>query len=200
MPRIRSALPEGSVSIEQIVSYNFQRAREERGWTQVEVSDRLIPLLGYELRQAGVSTIETCGRGNRRRAFAANELLAFAQCFDLPLGWWFIPSPEWAGRPCDPSNVRLLDVVVGSDNGWAALVKALAEFTTALELTGQPAPWAAALTSVDSARRSELQESLLLELSPSLDRQIHALATLVAQLEATTLVAALRAAPRPTGD
>ena len=111
MPRIRSALPEGSVSIEQIVSYNFQRAREERGWTQVEVSDRLIPLLGYELRQAGVSTIETCGRGNRRRAFAANELLAFAQCFDLPLGWWFIPPPEWAGRPCDPSNLRLLDVV-----------------------------------------------------------------------------------------
>ncbi len=200
MPRIRVALPEGTMSIEQIVSHNFQRAREERGWNQKEVSDRLIPLLGYELRQTGVSRIEKCGYGDHRRAFAANELLAFSQCFDLPLGWWFIPPPQWAGRPCEPTTERLLDVVVGSDNGWAELVKALAEFTTALELTGLPAPWATALTTVDSARRAELQHSLLISLAPDLDRQIHELATLVAQLEATTLVAALRAAPRPTGD
>lgn len=132
--------------------------------------------------------------------FVANELLAFSQCFDLPLGWWFIPPPQWAGP-----TLRTHHRTPPRRRGWqrqrvGGTGQSTSRANHRAELTGLPAPWATALTTVDSARRAELQHSLLISLAPDLDRQIHELATRVAQLEATTPAAALRAAPRPTGD
>jgi transcriptional regulator with XRE-family HTH domain len=74
----------------EVVAYNFKRARELRGWTQDEVADRLAPFLGVRLPQASISGIER-GYMGRRREFDAQELLAFACCFDLPIVWFFIP-------------------------------------------------------------------------------------------------------------
>jgi transcriptional regulator with XRE-family HTH domain len=85
---------EGSseADLNEVVAYNFKRAREMYGWTQDEVADRLAPYLGVRLPQASISGIERGYRG-RRRELDAQELLAFACCFDVPLVWFFIPPP-----------------------------------------------------------------------------------------------------------
>ena len=44
--------------LNEIVAYNFRRARELRGWTQQETAQRLERFVGVRLRQAGVSAIE----------------------------------------------------------------------------------------------------------------------------------------------
>jgi transcriptional regulator with XRE-family HTH domain len=82
------------VNLNEIVAYNFRRARELRGWTQEEAAVRLEPFLGTRLRQAAVSSIEGAFAGERRREFDAQELLAFACGFDLPLIWFLLPPPE----------------------------------------------------------------------------------------------------------
>ena len=50
------------------------------------------PFLGVRLPQASISGIER-GYMGRHREFDAQELLAFACCFDVPLIWFFIPPP-----------------------------------------------------------------------------------------------------------
>ena len=79
--------------LNEIVAYNFRRARELRGWTQQETAERLERFVGVRLRQAGVSAIEAAYGGERRREFDAQEILAFACGFDLPLVWFFLPPP-----------------------------------------------------------------------------------------------------------
>ena len=74
----------------EVVAYNFKRARDLYGWTQDEVAERLAPFLGVRLPQASISGIER-GYMGRRREFDAQELLAFVCCFDLPIIWFFIP-------------------------------------------------------------------------------------------------------------
>jgi transcriptional regulator with XRE-family HTH domain len=82
------------VNLNEIVAYNFRRARELRGLTQEEAAVRLEPFLGVRLRQAAVSSIEGAFGGERRREFDAQELLAFACGFDLPMIWFLLPPPE----------------------------------------------------------------------------------------------------------
>ena len=82
------------VNLNEIVAYNFRRARELRGLTQDEAADRLAPFLGVRLKQAAISGIEGAYGGAKRREFDAQELLAFACGFDLPILWFLIPPPE----------------------------------------------------------------------------------------------------------
>jgi hypothetical protein len=85
--------PPPEVDLNQVVAYNIRAARELRGWTQDEVSERLEPYLGQRLTQAGVSAIERAWDGDRRREFDAHELLIFAMVFDLPILWFLLPPP-----------------------------------------------------------------------------------------------------------
>lgn len=84
---------ENTADLNEIVAYNFKRARERAGLTQDEVADQLVPFLGQRLTQASISGIER-GYGIRRREFDAQEILAFSCCFDLPLVWFFLPPPD----------------------------------------------------------------------------------------------------------
>lgn len=84
----------GVADANEIVAYNFRRARELRGWTQEFTAERLSPVLGQRLRQASVSAIEGAYGGERRREFDAQEILAFAVGFDVPLVWFFLPPPD----------------------------------------------------------------------------------------------------------
>lgn len=80
----------------QLVAYNFRRARELRGLTQLEAADVLAPILGVLWSQASVSDVEQAGRPNPRRPreFDVEELSAFSRAFDLPIGWFFLPPEE----------------------------------------------------------------------------------------------------------
>jgi transcriptional regulator with XRE-family HTH domain len=83
----------GQADLNEVVAYNFRAARELRGWTQEETAEALGPLLGQRLPQASISAIERAYEGDRRREFDAQEILAFALAFDLPLIWFFLPPP-----------------------------------------------------------------------------------------------------------
>jgi transcriptional regulator with XRE-family HTH domain len=83
-----------TANLNEIVAYNFRRARELRGLTQDEAARALEPFLGQRLPQASVSAIERAFGGDRRREFDAQEILAFACAFDLPMLWFFLPPPD----------------------------------------------------------------------------------------------------------
>ncbi|MGQ0846151.1 MAG: helix-turn-helix domain-containing protein [Sporichthyaceae bacterium] len=85
--------PDPPVNLNEVIAYNFRRARELRGWTQEQAADALEQFLGVRLPQASISAIERSWGADRRREFDAQEILAFACAFDLPLLWFFLPPP-----------------------------------------------------------------------------------------------------------
>jgi transcriptional regulator with XRE-family HTH domain len=93
MAQAPSEIRPGQADLNEIVAYNFRAARELRGWTQDETAQALEGLLGQRLPQASISAIERAYEGDRRREFDAQEILAFALGFNLPLVWFFLPPP-----------------------------------------------------------------------------------------------------------
>lgn len=78
----------------QIVAYNLRRARELRGWTMEEAADRLEGRLGALWSKASFSAAERSFLPNNRiRQFTADDLVAFAATFDLPIWWFLMPPP-----------------------------------------------------------------------------------------------------------
>ena len=107
----RSATPAPpTLTVHQIVAYNFTRARRDAGWTQVETSERLEPFLGYRLNQAGVSAIEKTYDSERRRNIDAAEIVAFARCFNRPIGWFFLPPTGHSPDLIEPVQTRRVRV------------------------------------------------------------------------------------------
>ena len=129
--------PPPSLTAHQIVAYNFARARDALGWTQVETSERLEPFLGYKLNQAGISAIERTYDSDRRRNIDVAEIVAFARCFNVPLGWFFLPPATHAQDLIEPINVgdgewanapvaELIALAIGTPQGWPPFVARLA--------------------------------------------------------------------------
>jgi transcriptional regulator with XRE-family HTH domain len=176
--------PSREVDLNQVVAFNVREARELRGWTQEELSERLEPYLGQRLTQAGISAIERAWDGDRRREFDAHELLMFAMVFGLPILWFLLPPPgdhrlmrattrpvdelymHLLGRPeqLEPVYARLRDIGVTDPT--------LAEETVE-RITGQPArsrQWSY------RERRKELLLALLDQHADDLDNAIDQLA------------------------
>ncbi len=82
----------------QVVAHNLTRARELRGLTQTEVAERLSRFSGSNWSQATVAQAEGSVSGQRIRQFTANELVALARTFDLPLVFFFLPPDDGSGR------------------------------------------------------------------------------------------------------
>ena len=121
--------PHGSVSLNQVVAFNFRRARQLRGWTQEEVAERLEPFLGQRLPQASISAIERSWDTDKRREFDAQELLVYARCFDVALVWFFLPPPE-DDRSLEQTGDAVADLIrltVGRDDQLADLAARLGE-------------------------------------------------------------------------
>jgi transcriptional regulator with XRE-family HTH domain len=75
----------------QIVAYNVARARELRGWSQAQTVEKLRDRAGVITSPANLSAAERSVTGNRRREFDADDLLAFARAFELPVSWFLLP-------------------------------------------------------------------------------------------------------------
>ena len=82
----------------QVVAHNLTRARELRGLTQAEVAERLSLFTGANWTQASVAQAEGSVSGNRVRQFTANELVALARTFDLPVLFFFLPPDDGEGK------------------------------------------------------------------------------------------------------
>ena len=121
----------------QIVAYRVARARQLRGWTQVEAARQLEPFLGVRLSPASFSAIERSVLGGRIRRFSGDEIVALARGFGVPLGWFFTPpprsqlvsvqTPDAARDGLDP--LELIDLALGDPTSLAEWQRALTEFS-----------------------------------------------------------------------
>jgi hypothetical protein len=103
----------------QVVGHNITRARELRGLTQMQIAERMTRFTGSPWVQATVAQAEGSVRGERVRQFNANELVALARTFDLPIVWFLTPPDPGQGpeRLVTPDHPRGI--------GWEHLVVAL---------------------------------------------------------------------------
>jgi hypothetical protein len=121
----------------QVVAYNMWRGRLLRDWTQDEAAEAVAPYLGTRLSAASWSAAERSVEGVRIREFNADELLALARGFGVPIGWFLTPPPvdeeiglatPDAGREgLDP--VVLLDALLGTEETLPYLEDVLAAYT-----------------------------------------------------------------------
>jgi transcriptional regulator with XRE-family HTH domain len=114
----------------QVVAYNFRAARELRGWTQDHVAYLLAQYLGQQLPKASISAIERSLEGDRRREFDAQELVAFALTFDLPIVWFLLPPPaaeEYRLAGTHHSVLDLVRLLFGGDGELEDLRRRFAE-------------------------------------------------------------------------
>lgn len=108
----------------QLVALNVARARTMRGWTQEEAASELAPYLGKKWSNASYSAVERSIKGTRVKQFSADDLIALARGFRVPLGWFFVPPPpaEDPGLAVPDATSRglefttLVDIVLGTDD------------------------------------------------------------------------------------
>ena len=100
-------------------------------------ADALAPYLGTRWSKASFSQAERSVGGKFVRNFSADEIIAFARAFELPVGWFFMPPVPWAepGVPVSldvpPSGdniASLIDLVFGDEHGQAVLTVRLDAF------------------------------------------------------------------------
>jgi transcriptional regulator with XRE-family HTH domain len=122
----------------QVVAYNMGRARALRGWTQEEAANELSHYLAHRMSRASYSAIERSIGGGRVKQFSADELVALARAFGLPLLWFFLPPPldDDPGLHIPHASSRglefseFLDIVFGTVETQAPYREALKEWAT----------------------------------------------------------------------
>jgi hypothetical protein len=93
----------------QVVAFNLTQARLWKGWTQDQAAEALEPYLGKRWSKASVSQAERSIAGKFVRNFDADEIVAFARAFELPIGWFFMPPPPWSDQPGVPVKLATPD-------------------------------------------------------------------------------------------
>ena len=135
----------------QVVAFNLTQAREWRSWTQEQAAVALEPYLGVRWSKATFSQAERSVAGRFVRNFTADEIVAFARAFELPVTWFFMPPPPWAApgmpaRLATPDEPRfgqpvamLVDLVFGDKAQQGLLSLRLDSFLEALGPEGRTA-------------------------------------------------------------
>lgn len=145
MARKKSVEPEPEVPLywgmtpNQIVAYNLNQARLWKGWTQEEAADALAPFVGSRWSKANFSAAERSMDGQRIRNFDADEIVAFACTFDLPVTFFFMPPVPWADNvpvrlqtpdagPLGVALTKMVDLIFGDRHNMALLSERLQQF------------------------------------------------------------------------
>lgn len=127
------------ISPHQVVAANLYAARVHRGWTQEQAAERLEPYLGKRWSKATFSAAERSVTGERVRHFSAEDLVAFARAFDLPVTFFLLPPPadELGSMPSVTTNPdaeeatvqpdELIDVVFGDPEQVSELFELLSK-------------------------------------------------------------------------
>ncbi len=151
----------------QVVAHNVTRARDLRGLTQAEVGERLTRFTGARWSQTAVAQAEGSVGGQRVRQFTANELVALARTFDLPVLFFFLPPDDGEGR-------LVTDDAQGGLPWEYLLVLLLGHRGSFPILADRVANWAEVLAQgIDIPRSDAPQdpESVLAEIAGSLRRR-----------------------------
>lgn len=131
----------------QIVAYNLAQARQWKGWTQDQAAEAIAPFVGSRWSKANFSAAERSVTGERIRNFDADEIVAFAQAFELPVTFFFMPPVPWAeglpGRLVTPDSgplghalAKMVDLVFGERHNIGLLSIRLEEFLDQLGTGG----------------------------------------------------------------
>ena len=105
----------GTLTPNQIVAGNLYAARKLRGWTQEETARHLEPYLGALWSKANYSVAENSFRRNERlRNFSADDLVALAATFELPMSWFFTPPPFTGENAADDFGEHKVTISPGS--------------------------------------------------------------------------------------
>lgn len=208
-PRGRPKPGYRGLSANQVIAYNLARARELRGLTQDEAAEALAPFLGARWSKASFSQAERSVGGKVIRKFDADEVVAFARAFDLPVTWFYLPPPPMQdGQPVKLSTADarrtgqevalLVDLVFGDDRQQALLTARLREF---LKELGTSRLTKAQRRVADFAvlRFRALVRHSLGELDEWQGR-LHQLADHLGELERAATAAFTNLAPNETGD
>jgi transcriptional regulator with XRE-family HTH domain len=94
MPRARPEDGEPTFTPNQVVASNLTRLRHRRGLTQAEVARLLSGVAAKEWSEAMVAHAERSVTGNRIREFTADDLVALARAFDVPVLYFLTPPPS----------------------------------------------------------------------------------------------------------
>ncbi len=76
-----------------VIAWNVRRLRRERGWTQVDLAERLSERDDKAWTFSMVSDAETAGRADRDRQFTVNEVSVLARVFQVSVIALFVPDP-----------------------------------------------------------------------------------------------------------
>lgn len=145
MPRRKTIQPPPAAFVapmtpNQVVAFNLAWARGSRGWTQEEAARALEPYIGALWSKGTFSAAERSVDGDRVRQFTADEIVAFARTFELPIGWFFMPPPGMNedgdtvvlltpdGGPTGVTPAELVDVVFGYGEGATSMALRLDRF------------------------------------------------------------------------
>ncbi len=122
----------------QVVAHNLTKARELRQLTQAEVAERLSRFTGSSWSQITVAQAEGSVGGQRVRQFTANELVALARTFDLPVLFFFLPPDDGVGQlvtddaPYGLPWEYLMVLLLGSREGFGVLAERAANWEAVL--------------------------------------------------------------------
>src|SRR6266540_130809 len=177
----------------QVIAYNLAQARLLKGWTQDQACEALAPHLGSRWSKANYSAAERSVDGIRIRQFDADEIVAFARAFDLPVTWFFLPPPPWAS-PGVPAKLQtpdadrfgtplavLADLVFGDDYQRATMALRFQAFLD--ELGPNPLSDAQSrVTQLVDAKKDQLVRHAISDLG-QWQTQLRALATHLEDLE-----------------
>jgi transcriptional regulator with XRE-family HTH domain len=112
------------LSANQIVAYNLEKLRRERGWTALETAARLGDILGRKISLASYSAMERSVEGRRIKSFDADDIFALARVLGVRVWFLFLPPINFQLRPV---RVRLkgspLDKSLGRGAAMALVVE-----------------------------------------------------------------------------
>lgn len=128
----------------QIVAYNLTQARQWKSWTQDQAAEALEPYVGSRWSKANFSAAERSVTGERVRNFDADEIVAFAQAFELPVTFFFMPPVPWAANlpvrletpaagPLGAALAKMIDLIFGETHNLGLLSIRLENFLDALD-------------------------------------------------------------------
>ncbi len=120
MGRSRRERAEGRLDMTQVVGHRMWTARDDQGKTQEWVAERMTRFTGTSWTSSTVSLAENSPTSSRPRSFTANEVVALARTFTLPIPYFFIPPdepsvpPDFPGAPSAGWDY-LVALLVGDD-------------------------------------------------------------------------------------
>lgn len=122
----------------QVVAFNLARIREMKGLDMTTAAATVSHALGVSWSDRTYAQVERSVTGAKIRQFTADDLVALAWAYNVPVGFFLTPPPidkggreiVTAGYPHPVDPVKMLVTVVGTAENRPRWQAAIDEFTT----------------------------------------------------------------------